>query len=89
MWHFQTDFRVWKLFCLDSNFTEICSLRFNGQCASFGSDNDLAPNRWQDIMWTNGDKNQSLVPYGVTKPLSPNIKSTFGKHAGPLFTNLV
>ena len=27
--HFQTHFRVWKLFCFDSNFTEIWSLGFN------------------------------------------------------------
>ena len=27
--HFQTHFFAWKLLCLDSNLTEICSQRYN------------------------------------------------------------
>ena len=35
------------------NFTEICSLGSNWQYGSIGSDNGLAPNRRQAIIWTN------------------------------------
>ena len=35
------------------NFTEICSLWFDWQYDSIGSDNGLAPNRRQAITWTN------------------------------------
>ena len=35
-------------------FTEICSLASNWELASIGSDNGLAPDRRQAIIWTNG-----------------------------------
>ena len=31
----------------------MCSLGYNLQYGSIGSDNGLAPNRWQAIIWTN------------------------------------
>ena len=46
-------FLEWILFYFGSNFTEICSQRSNQQFASIGSDNGLAPNRRQAIIWTN------------------------------------
>ena len=50
--HFQTHFLEWKLSYFNSNFTEICSQRFNCQYANIGSDNGLARSRPQAIMWT-------------------------------------
>ena len=37
----------------DEDFTEVCSLGFNQQYSSIGSDNGLAPARRQAIVWTN------------------------------------
>ena len=37
----------------DSNFTEICYQRCSQQWSNIGSDNGLAPNRRQAIIWTN------------------------------------
>ena len=52
---FFTSFFKWKLlFSLDWNFTEVCFQRSNWQKAIIGSDNGLAPNRRQAIIWTNG-----------------------------------
>ena len=34
---------------------EICSLGSNWQYVSIGSDNGMAPSRWQAIVWTNAD----------------------------------
>ena len=42
-----------KTFEFQINFTEICSLGSNWQYGSIGSDDDLAPNRQQAIIWTN------------------------------------
>ena len=33
----------------------MCSLGSNWQYVSIGSDNGLAPSRWQAIIWTNAD----------------------------------
>ena len=43
----------WKSLYFDSNFIEIC---FQGpnKSSSVGSDNSLAPNRRQAIIWTDG-----------------------------------
>ena len=51
--HFQMHFPEWKLFYFDSNFTEICPQSSNWQYDTIGSDNGLAPNRCQAIIWTN------------------------------------
>ena len=59
-------FLEWKL--LNSNWylIEICSSWFNWQCVVIGSDNGLAPNRRQAIIWTN----DGLVYWriGVARP---------------------
>ena len=47
-------FAEWKCLNLDENFTEICSQGSNWQYANIGSDNGLAPNRRQAIIWSNG-----------------------------------
>ena len=51
--HFQEHFLEWKLLNFNHNFTEICSLEFNWQYGSIGSDNGLAMHRRQAIIWTN------------------------------------
>ena len=48
-------FLDWKVLYFDSNFTEVCSQGSNWQQPSIGSDNGLAPNRRQAIIWTNVD----------------------------------
>ena len=45
----------------DSNFTEICSQGSNWQLPSTGSDNGLASNRRQAIIWTSADPIDWLV----------------------------
>ena len=44
-----------KSFYFDSNFTEVCSQWSRWRWGSIGSDNNLAPNRWQAITWTNAN----------------------------------
>ena len=51
--HFQTNFLEWKLSYFYSNFTEICSQGSNYHYANIGSDDGLAPNRRQAIIWNN------------------------------------
>ena len=51
--HFQIHFLYWNLMDFYSNFIEICSQGPNKQWDSIGSDNGLALNRWQAIIWTN------------------------------------
>ena len=51
--HFHINFLMSKLLYFDSNFTEMCSQWSNWQQTSIGSDNDLAPNGRQAIIWTN------------------------------------
>ena len=41
-----------KMFKFRLTFTEVCSQGSNGQYSSIGSDNGLAPNRRQAIIWT-------------------------------------
>ena len=43
----------WTLIHLVWNFTGMCSLGSNLYYTNIGSDNGLAPNRWQAIFWTN------------------------------------
>ena len=50
--HLQVHFFLW-FNNFHSHFTEICSLGSNWQYGNIGSDNGLAPNRWQAIFWTN------------------------------------
>ena len=52
---FQINFLVWKLKYFDYTFAEICFQWSNQQYGSIGSDNDLAPNRRQVIIWINID----------------------------------
>ena len=40
---------------------EICSQGCNEQKAIIGSDNGLAPNRWQAIIWSNDDLVYCLI----------------------------
>ena len=46
-------FLEWTCLHFDWNFTEVCSQGSIEQYASIGSDNGLAPNRRQAIIWTN------------------------------------
>ena len=50
---FQVHFLEWKLLNFKWNFTEACSLGSNWQYGSIGSENGLAPNRRQTIIWSN------------------------------------
>ena len=43
----------WKLFCIYSNFTGICSRGSGSQYVIIGSGNGLALNRWHAIVWSN------------------------------------
>ena len=51
--HFQVHFVECKLLNFNHNFPEICSSGCNWQYGSIGSDNGLAPNRRQAIIWIN------------------------------------
>ena len=51
--HFQMNFRSSKSSYFDSNFTETCSQGFIKQQDNIDSDNGLAPNRRQAIIWIN------------------------------------
>ena len=48
-------FRYWNFRYFYSNVTEVCSKGFIWQLGSIGSDNGLAPNWRQGIIWTNAD----------------------------------
>ena len=50
---FQMHFLEWKCLNFNWNFTEVCSQGSNWQFSSIGSDNGLAPNRRQAVIWTN------------------------------------
>ena len=50
-------FRKWKYFYLEKNVTEFHSRGLNWQLPITASDNGLAPNRRQAIIWTNADPN--------------------------------
>ena len=51
--HFQMRFLKWKCMIFDWNFSGDCSWGSNWQYSCIGSDNGLAPNRCQAIIWTN------------------------------------
>ena len=53
--HFQMHLLKWKHFSFKQNFTEVWSLVFKWQYESINSDDGLAPNRRQAIMWNNVD----------------------------------
>ena len=53
--YFQMHFHEWKVLYFDLNFTEVFSQVSNWQWPSIGSDNGLAPNRRQAIIWTNAE----------------------------------
>ena len=46
-------FLEWKCMNCDETFTEVCFWGSNKQYPIIGSDNRLAPTRWQAIIWTN------------------------------------
>ena len=50
---FPVDFLEWKLLYFKQSCTELCSFGSNWQYGNIGSDNALAPNRRQAIIWTN------------------------------------
>ena len=54
-WHFQVHFLERKVLNFKSNFTAICYLGSNWPYGSIDSNNGLAPNRWQAIIWSNVD----------------------------------
>ena len=66
--HFQMHFLEWKCMSFALNLPEVCSLGSNWQYSSIGSDNGLAPTRWQVIIWTNG----GLVHWRIYASLSLN-----------------
>ena len=51
--HFQIQIHQWKCFDFDKNLTKMYSLGSNQQHSNIGSDNGLAPNRQQAVIWTN------------------------------------
>ena len=57
-------FSEWKCLNFDWYLTEVCSQKSNWQYAGIGSDNDLAPTRWQAFIWTN----DGLVYQRITRP---------------------
>ena len=52
---FKCNFVNENVLILIKKFTEVCSQWSNWQNASIGSDNGMAPNRLQTIIWTNAD----------------------------------
>ena len=52
-WHFQMYFHQCKCLNFDKEFTEVSSQGSSWQYSSIGSENCLAPNRRQAIIWTN------------------------------------
>ena len=62
-----------KIILFSSNFTEMCSLESNWQMMMIGSDNGLALNRQQIIIWTN-DGLVELMHTHVTWPT--NVQET-------------
>ena len=50
---FSNAFLEWQYMNVGESFTEVYSLGSNLQYGSIGSDNGLAPNRRQAIIWTN------------------------------------
>ena len=50
---FSNAFSWMKMFKFWLNFTEVCSQGSNWQYSKIGSDNGLAPNKRQAIIWTN------------------------------------
>ena len=51
--HFQMHFLEWKGANFNQYSTGVCSLGLNWKSISIGSDNGLAPNKWQTIIWAN------------------------------------
>ena len=66
--------RAWCSY-FDSNVPQICSQGSNWQYASIGSDNGLAPNRRQAIIWTNA----GLVHWCIYVSLGFNELTTWCK----------
>ena len=54
----------------------MCSLGFDWEYLINGSDNDLAPNRRQAIIWTNDDPSSLLTYICNTRPTSKNFVNT-------------
>ena len=54
--HFQMHFRGGKVLNCIWHFLDICSLASNWQDFTIGSDNGLASNTWQAIIWSNDDQ---------------------------------
>ena len=61
-----------QLLYFDLNVKGICLQGYNQQSASTGSDNGLAPNRWQVIIWTD----YGLVYWPIQA--SPGLKELYG-----------
>ena len=62
---------------LEYNFTEMCSLGSNWQYGSVDSDNGLAPNRRQAIIWSNvGKRDWHIDASPGLNELRTNLKQT-------------
>ena len=67
---FYTHILEWIFFNFKENFTETCSYWSNWQLTSGGSDNGLAPNRQQVIIWAN----DGLVGWRIYASLRPRTE---------------
>ena len=54
-WHFQMHFLGTKCLYFHSNFTKVCCQGYSWQYVNIGLSNDLAPNKWQAVIWINDD----------------------------------
>ena len=90
----QMHFLEWKCFSFHWNFTEVYSKGSSWQFISIGSDNALAPNSRQAIIWTNSDLScwriyPSLGPNGLTDQptlmMKPNFQSSVTQVFGLLY----
>ena len=70
--HFQIHFLEWEILYFQPNFIDVCSQVCTWQQASIDSDNGLASNTWQAILWTNGGLTywhiEGILPKGPYPP---------------------
>ena len=80
---FSSAFPWLKLLYFNHNCNEICSLGSNWHYGSNGSDNGLAPNRRQAIIWTSN----GLGYWRIYVSLGLNDLNMSPQHAGHTWTN--
>ena len=84
--HFQMHFLEWKCMNFTYDFTENCSSYANYQYSSIGSDNVLAPDRRQAIIWTNASPTRWRI-YAALR--GTELKITWWRHIMETFSALL